>query len=114
MACGPFTENDHIFVLLTGLFGSLLLYISSGDRRWGLATGLWLIAFINLFLPVGLDQFRPPLWPKLEGITILRSIHYGLIFFIAAAYSGWLLRSDRLASRNTSSAKLGMAVAADR
>ncbi len=114
MACGPFTENDHLFVLLPGLFGSVLLYMSSGERRWAIASALWLIAFINLFLPIGLYQFRPPFWPKLEGIMILRSIHYGLIFFIAAAYSGWLLRSDRLGRRASSPDGVGSAITAER
>ncbi|MBS0251957.1 MAG: DUF2029 domain-containing protein [Proteobacteria bacterium] len=96
MACGPFMEGDHVFVLLPGLFGALLLYFGSYDRRWLVASVLWLLAFANLFLPIGVNQFRPPYWPKLEGLMILRSLHYGLIFFVAAAYSGFVLHSDRM------------------
>jgi hypothetical protein len=114
MACGPFTENDHLFVLLPGLFGTFLLYMSTGERRWAIACLLWFVAFINLFLPIGVYQFRPPFWPKLEGLMILRSLHYGLAFFIAAAYSGWLLRSERLAKRSSPSDRLSPAVATDR
>jgi hypothetical protein len=99
MACGPFMEGDHIFVLLPGLFGAMLLFSATYDRRWLIASALWLLAFANLFLPYGLNQFRPPYWPKLEGVMILRSLHYGLIFFVAAAWSGFMLRSDRLKDR---------------
>lgn len=102
MACGPFMEGDHVFVLLPGLFGAILLALGSDDRRWLIASALWLLAFANLFLPIGVNQFRPPYWPKLEGLMILRSIHYGLIFFVAAAYSSFILHADRLEGARSS------------
>jgi hypothetical protein len=112
MACGPFTENDHVFVLLPGLFGAVLMCIQSADRRWLIAAGLWAFAFVSLVLPVGVYQFMPPYWPKLEGLAILRSIHYGLAFYVAATYSGLLLWSERQAQHDSSQSGLSSPVPA--
>lgn len=106
MAAGPLMEGDHLFLLLPGFFGAILVCLDrDGERRWVVACALWAVAFTNLFLPLALNQFTPHLWPPLQGLTHLRGLQNGMFFFVAAGYSAALLFLDRQSTAPTLTAR---------
>jgi hypothetical protein len=101
LSCGPLLQGDYIFLVLPGLFGTVMLArIRMGENRehrvlW-LATVAWGVGLAALAPPLTIKFLEPYTWSlPLAGLTILGTARVCVSLFAAAMLCAAALQYDR-------------------
>jgi hypothetical protein len=99
LSCGPLLQGDYVFVILPGLFGSVMLACMRtgypAEILW-LSVIAWCVGLLSTVLPVTIKFLEPYVWSlPLRGITILGTARVCVSLFIATILAAAVLWSDR-------------------
>jgi hypothetical protein len=103
MAYGPFTEGDHLYLLVPGLAGIIMLTyqrfaVHHATSRWWLASSiLWSLVLIRLALPISIliGEATGATWAPVGGLRLLWTGQIGFLLLAAALVLAETLRRER-------------------